>query len=110
MVTFASAGANSRTTQMFINYADNNFLDSQGFTPFAEVLGDGMQIVDRIQAKYKERPNQAKIQHHGNKYLMKHFPELSFIDHVDTTLPKAESLIQTETTFYHLRPFGHVSD
>lgn len=86
MVTFASSGKNSRTTQMFVNYANNEFLDKQGFSPFAEVLDDGMKVVDGLQAKYKEKPNQGKIQHHGNKYLMKHFPELSFVDHVASTL------------------------
>lgn len=85
-MTFATSGPNSRTTQMFINYANNDFLDKQGFAPFAEVLDDGMKVVESIQAKYKEKPNQNKIQHHGNKYLMKHFPELSFVDHVDSTL------------------------
>jgi len=85
-MTFATSGPNSRTTQMFINFANNDFLDKQGFAPFAEVLGDGMKVVESIQAKYKEKPNQNKIQHHGNKYLMKHFPELSFVDHVDSTL------------------------
>lgn len=93
-MTFAKAGPNSRTTQIFINFANNRFLDKQGFAPFAEVLGDGMKVVGRIQAKYKERPNQGKIQHRGNTYLMKSFPDLSFIDHVDSPVLQSSSFIQ----------------
>lgn len=81
-LTFAKAGANSRTTQMFFNYVNNDFLDAQGFAPFAEVLGDGMNMIDKIETKYREKPDQHKIQRHGNRYLMKHFPKLSFVDHV----------------------------
>lgn len=85
-LSFASAGPNSRTTQMFVNFANNDFLDQKGFAPFAEVLGDGMNVVDKIQSKYKEKPNQGKIYHLGNSYLKKHYPKLSFVGHVDSSL------------------------
>lgn len=78
-VTFAkSSRPNSRTTQFFISYRDNSFLDNQGFAPFGKVV-EGMDIVDKINAKYREQPNQGLIQEQGNAYLKSEFPDLDFI-------------------------------
>ncbi|MBN2339634.1 MAG: peptidylprolyl isomerase [Acidobacteria bacterium] len=78
-VTFAMSSApNSRTTQIFINYADNSFLDGQGFAPFGKVV-EGMDIVDAINGEYGEKPDQAQIQMMGNSYLQKEFPKLDFV-------------------------------
>ena len=85
MLSFATAGPNTRTTQLFINYGDNSRLDGMGFSPFAKVLGDGMKVVDKLYNGYGEGapqgngPEQGKIQAEGNKYLNKEFPKLDSI-------------------------------
>ncbi len=78
-VTFAQTAApNSRSTQIFINFGDNSFLDGQRFAPFAKVVS-GMDVVDKINAGYGERPNQGMIQTQGNAYLEKDFPKLDYV-------------------------------
>lgn len=78
-VTFAKSGKpHSRTTQLFINYGDNARLDELGFTPFGKVI-EGMDVVDKITSKYRERPDQGAIQEEGNNYLKAEFPDLDFI-------------------------------
>ena len=77
-ITFATAGPNSRTTQVFVNFRDNVNLDSDGFAPFGRVV-TGLDVVDKINAEYRDRPDQGRIQTQGNAYLMKAFPKLDYI-------------------------------
>lgn len=76
-VVFATAGPNTRTTQIFINYADNARLDGMGFAPFGKVRD--MAAVDAIEPKYSQRPDQGMITSRGNAYLRQKFPDLDYI-------------------------------
>jgi len=84
MITFATAGPNTRTTQVFINFADNSNLDSMGFAPFGQVVA-GMDVVDRLNAEYGEGaprghgPDQGRLQMEGNAYLAKSFARMDFV-------------------------------
>ncbi|HEY4056899.1 MAG TPA: peptidylprolyl isomerase [Kofleriaceae bacterium] len=81
-VTYAAtAAANSRTTQLFINLGDNSFLDDMKFAPFA-VVTSGMDVVESIYSEYGEQPDQQQISSGGNAYLMTHFPNLDYIETV----------------------------
>lgn len=80
-VTFATSGKDSRTTQVFINFKDNSYLDKQGFSPIAEIVA-GMEYVDLINDEYGEKPSQGRISKQGNEYLKEQFPNLSFISAV----------------------------
>ena len=79
-VSFANAGPNTRSTQLFINLADNTFLDDQGFSPIGHVC-KGLEVMQSLHPEKDQAkgPNQLQLQSKGNKYLEKHFPALSYI-------------------------------
>merc|ERR1712038_158363 len=56
-ITFATMGANSRTTQLFINLHNNVFLDKSGFAPFGYVIGSGMEMIQSLNFDYAEKPS-----------------------------------------------------
>jgi peptidyl-prolyl cis-trans isomerase A (cyclophilin A) len=83
-LTFATAGPNTRTTQVFINLKDNTRLDKMGFAPFGRVA-EGMDVVGRLYSFYGDGPpggqgpEQHLIEAQGNAYLESQFPRLDYI-------------------------------
>ena len=83
-ITYAMAGPDTRTSQVFINFGDNAALDGQGFSPFGQVVS-GMNIVDALNAEYGEGaprgrgPDQGRLQMEGNAYLQKDYPRMDFV-------------------------------
>lgn len=83
-ITFAKTGApNSRSTQLFINLGNNNFLDSDGFTPFGQVV-EGMDVIKKINTEYGENPRtfQRTFKAKGNAYVKQLYPNIDFIKSV----------------------------
>lgn len=78
ILTFATAGRNTRTTQLFINLGDNPRLDNMGFAPIGRVVR-GMDSVDSIDSRYGESPQQPRIEDQGETYLSREFPNLDKI-------------------------------
>ncbi len=83
-VSFATAGPNTRTTQLFINLGDNRRLDASGFSVVGRII-DGMRVVDSLHFGYGEGaprgqgPEQGRIQREGEAYLAADFPALDKI-------------------------------
>ena len=88
-ITFAQRGTpNTRSTQVFINYGDNESLDGMRFAPFGQVV-KGMDVVDALYKGYGEGaprgagPDQGRVQSQGNAYLDSQFPKLDGIKHAE---------------------------
>jgi peptidyl-prolyl cis-trans isomerase A (cyclophilin A) len=81
------AGPGSRTTQVFVNLANNSGrLDGSGFAPFARVV-EGMDVVEKLYAGYGEvqalggsGPDSQKIEGLGEEYLARNFSRLDKIN------------------------------
>lgn len=83
-LTFATAGPDTRTTQVFINYRDNPQLDRSGFAPIGRVI-DGMDALRLLYADYGETAPQGGgplyqcMLESGNEYLRRRFERLDSI-------------------------------
>jgi peptidyl-prolyl cis-trans isomerase A (cyclophilin A) len=65
-LAFAKAGPNTNSTQVFINYSENNRLTSDNFTTFGMVVG-GMDVADTF-AQIGEL-DQSRLWANGDAYL-----------------------------------------
>jgi homoserine O-acetyltransferase len=87
-LAFAFAVPNGRTTQVFINLADNSAThDPEPFVPFGKIV-QGMDVADALNSEYGESAGggirggkQGPLFEKGNAYLTNHFPNLDFIRH-----------------------------
>jgi peptidyl-prolyl cis-trans isomerase A (cyclophilin A) len=100
-IVFATAGPNTRTTQVFINLKDNAFLDKTGFAPFGTVDADGMKVVEMFYDQYGDSAgiDQDQIEKTGKPYLDKSFPKLDVIKSATIISPAP-----TPTTPVHHTP------
>lgn len=87
-ITYAAAASpNTRTTQVFINYADNNFLDTQRFAPFGQVTS-GMEVVQQFYSGYGDTANdQGNISEGGKSYIDKKYPKLDSVKSATVVSP-----------------------
>ena len=95
-LAFAKSGPGTRSTEIFINLADNAVLDDQGFVPFAKIV-DGVDVIDKIYSGYGEfRPegkelDPGRVEGETNEYLIPRFPKMDYIQRarfVDDQNPK----------------------
>jgi len=93
-ITFATAGPNTRTTQVFVNLGNNAQLDSMGFAPFGLVT-QGMDVVKQLYSGYGEGapsgrgPDQGAVSSQGKPYLDKNYPKLDSIKTATIISPTA---------------------
>lgn len=77
-ITFATAGPNTRTTQLFVNLAANSSLDAQGFSPFGTVTS-GLSVFDHLYSGYGDTFDQGAFTQNGAAWAHKNFPKLDWI-------------------------------
>lgn len=93
-IAFADAGVDTRTTQVYINFANNSRLDAMGFTVFGTLSEEDMLKVDKIYSGYEQNPDQDSIYAQGDSYLSKNFPKLDYI--TKSSVVMADSYLNNE--------------
>lgn len=86
VIAYARDVKNSRSTQLFVNMANNPKLDTtmlngvKGFTPIARVIS-GMKVLEKLNGKYGKKPAmiQDTLYRYGNVYFEKLYPGLDRI-------------------------------
>merc|ERR1712215_305568 len=80
-ISFATAGPDTRSSQVFINYKDNAYLDELGFSPFGEVIS-GLETAEAVHNPTPGDDNgveQDMYEHLGNEWIREEYPGINFV-------------------------------
>jgi len=81
VITFATAGPDTRTTQLFINYQDNTGLDASGFSGVGVVV-EGLETAVAVQNPTpgnSDGVDQDLYSTNGNDWIKANYPNINFI-------------------------------
>lgn len=95
-LSFAAGGANTRTTQIYVNFGDNSRLDTTGFAVFGQVIRGMETVVDSLynadlhppadaprdstgRLRPAPVPSQDSLSRLGNAWITSRYPKLDFI-------------------------------
>lgn len=80
-VSFAMAGPNTRTTQLFINTANNTRLDADGFAPIGRVLSGMSTVLAIVNPTPGDSSgvNQDHYTNKGNQWILEEYPDVDLI-------------------------------
>lgn len=99
-MTYAKTNSpNTRSTQLFINYADNGFLDKQGFAPFGTVVS-GHQTLLTITNPTPGTSggiSQSNIYTHGTEWVLDKYPNTNYITHAYVIVPTPTPSVRPTT-------------
>ena len=74
-IAFAMAGQDTRTTQLFINMGNNEFLDQEGYAPVGRIISGDFDKLKAVEVQH-----QGRLEREGYRYIRsKGLKQLSFI-------------------------------